>query len=90
MKKLHAFVTGRVQGVFFRATTRNVALKLGVTGWVRNIFDGRVEVLAEGNPDKLAQLLEFLHEGPDYAHVDKVDYKYIEDNNHFKAFRITF
>jgi acylphosphatase len=66
-------VSGRVQGVFFRAWTREQAESLALDGWVRNLPDGSVEVLAQGNPDRLDQLERRLHEGPSAAHVTGVE-----------------
>ena len=66
-------VSGRVQGVFFRAWTREQAESLGLSGWVRNRPDGTVEVLAQGDPDDLAQLEDRLHEGPPAARVAGVE-----------------
>ncbi|MCB2264188.1 MAG: acylphosphatase [Candidatus Thiosymbion ectosymbiont of Robbea hypermnestra] len=62
-------VAGRVQGVFFRAATREQAQRLGLTGHARNLPDGRVEVLACGEPDAVAQLREWLRGGPPAAQV---------------------
>jgi len=66
-------VSGRVQGVYFRASTREHALALGLAGYARNLADGRVEVVAEGEVDALAQLEQWLHEGPSAARVDHVE-----------------
>ena len=73
IKRLHGFVSGRVQGVFFRAHTEKKAQQLELQGWVRNLVDGRVEVAAEGSEQALKAFLEWLHEGPPAAHVDRVD-----------------
>lgn len=67
------FVSGRVQGVFFRESTRQQALPLGITGHARNLADGRVEVLAVGESAAVAKLIEWLHHGPPAARVDKVE-----------------
>ena len=75
MKKMHAYVSGKVQGVFFRATTADVANRLGVKGWVRNLNNGKVEVLAEGSHDKLNELLKWLRRGPIWAQVDQVNHE---------------
>jgi len=64
IKTLHAFVTGTVQGVFFRANTKNEAGKLGLTGWVKNLPNGKVEVEASGEEKKLKKLLKFLQNNP--------------------------
>lgn len=69
---LHCLVSGRVQGVFFRAATRAEAARLGVTGWVRNLADGRVEVTAFGEREALEKLRLWLHSGPDRARVTEV------------------
>ena len=65
-------VSGRVQGVFFRESTRRAAAPLGLDGWAINLPDGRVEVVASGSPDALAQLREYLQHGPRWARVDDV------------------
>jgi acylphosphatase len=66
----HCLVEGRVQGVYFRGATREQALRLGVTGYVRNLPDGRVEVLACGRPAAVTQLCEWLRSGPPMARVN--------------------
>jgi acylphosphatase len=66
------FVTGRVQGVFYRASTRARAQSLGVTGYARNLLDGRVEVLACGKPGSVHALCDWLWDGPPAAHVTEV------------------
>lgn len=68
----HFYVSGRVQGVFFRATACEVARRLGLTGWVRNLPDGRVEALACGEPEALAAFEDWLWEGPQHARVQAV------------------
>jgi len=64
---------GRVQGVWYRATTQRVAAEMGLFGWVRNMPDGSVEVHAEGDEATLDRLYRWLHEGPPLAHVTHVD-----------------
>ena len=66
-------VSGRVQGVFYRASTRNRARELGVTGYARNLEDGRVEVLACGEEQAVQQLIDWLWQGPQAAKVSAVD-----------------
>jgi acylphosphatase len=68
----HVSVTGRVQGVFFRGWTQDQANELGVTGWVRNCPDGRVDMHIEGEEDAVRQLIERLHRGPPTARVEDV------------------
>lgn len=68
-------VSGRVQGVFFRAATRNVAAELGVFGYAKNLHDGRVEVHVEGDPAAVAALCDWLWDGPEGAEVAHVECK---------------
>jgi acylphosphatase len=68
----HVSVTGRVQGVFFRARMRDQADEIGVTGWVRNCPDGRVDAHIEGEEAAVQQLIDWLHEGPSNAQVEDV------------------
>ena len=68
----HVKVTGRVQGVFFRAWTQQQAKQLDVTGWVRNCHDGSVEAHLEGEQSAVQKLIELLHCGPPSAEVDEV------------------
>ncbi len=72
-KVVRLLISGRVQGVFFRAYTRDEARRLGLKGWVRNLPDGRVEVLAQGDEEDLARLESFCRRGPPYAHVRSVE-----------------
>ncbi len=71
--RAHAFVTGLVQGVFFRASTQEQATDLGLRGYVRNLSDGRVEVLVEGEEFAVDQLVQWLWHGPPGAEVEKVE-----------------
>ncbi len=68
-------VRGRVQGVYFRQSTRAQALRLGLDGWVMNRADGSVEGVVSGVPEALAQLRQWLHEGPPAARVDAVEWR---------------
>lgn len=83
---MHCFVSGKVQGVWFRASTKTEATRLGITGWVRNLADGRVEVKAYGDKDQLADLYQWLKVGPSQANVTEVSYEEIawEDLSEFK------
>lgn len=69
---LHCFVIGKVQGVWFRASTREKANELGITGWAKNLADGRVEVVACGEEQDVNVLKQWLHQGPPMAHVQEV------------------
>ena len=70
---LHGLVKGRVQGVFFRAETQAEAIRLGLSGWVRNTTDGHVEVLVAGNPEMVRQIRSWLLQGPPRARVDALE-----------------
>jgi len=76
--RAHVFVSGRVQGVFYRATTREQAGNHGVGGWVKNLDDGRVEAVFEGPEDAVAAMVEWCHEGSDRARVEAVNVEYGE------------
>ena len=71
-RRVHAIVTGRVQGVAFRASTASEAGRLGLVGWVRNLPDDSVELEAEGNAEAVAALVRWLHRGPPSARVTAV------------------
>jgi len=73
--RLHIFISGRVQGVFFRSNTKRLAKELGLAGWVRNLPDGRVEAVFEGQRDKVSKIVEWCWKGPPAAKVSKVDFK---------------
>jgi len=83
-------VSGRVQGVFFRDHTRRWASSLNLTGWVRNIIDGRVEALAEGDKENIEGLVARLQEGPPLARVENVEVEWEEYKGEFKDFRVTY
>ncbi|MDY6770518.1 MAG: acylphosphatase [Candidatus Nanohaloarchaea archaeon] len=72
MEQLHVFIKGRVQGVTFRASTKQKAEELGLDGWVRNLDDGRVEAVFQGDDEALEQIVEFCHHGPSPAEVENV------------------
>jgi acylphosphatase len=71
--RAHVFVSGRVQGVFFRQKTKQQAKGFGVTGFVRNLPDGRVEAVFEGEEKTVKSLVEYCHHGPSYANVTNVE-----------------
>jgi acylphosphatase len=88
--RAHIFVSGRVQGVFFRDHTRRWASSLGLTGWVRNLWDGRVEVLAEGEKENLESLIARLKQGPPSASVENVAVTWEDFQDEFSDFRIAW
>ena len=87
-RRMHAIVSGFVQGVGFRHFVYVNASNLGVTGWVRNRWDGSVEVVAEGDQAQLESLLAILRRGPRAAHVDDVEVHWEEASGEFKGFQI--
>ncbi len=86
---LHALIYGRVQGVYYREFTRRQAERLDLTGWVRNLRDRSVEVVAEGQKDRLEQLLERLKIGPPGARVDDITVEWRAHTGKFHDFSVT-
>lgn len=82
MRSVDVRVTGRVQGVFYRATCVEVAQDLGLTGWVRNEADGSVRLHAEGEENAVERLVAWCHEGPSAARVDDVDVADVPTEGH--------
>jgi acylphosphatase len=72
-KRIHIFVTGRVQGVFFRQSTKVMAIKNNVKGWVRNLDDGRVEIIGEGEIQDIENLTQWCKTGPANSRVDEFE-----------------
>ncbi len=90
MKRMRVIISGRVQGVFFRAYTRETALSLKLTGWVRNLHDGSVEAVFEGEDTNVQPMLEWCKKGPPHAIVTKVDAAEEPYTGEFRDFRITY
>ncbi len=90
IKRVHAIVTGRVQGVYFRTYTQDEAQKIGVTGWVRNCQDGTVEVAVEGEEDKVDQMIQWLHAGSPMGEVTGVEVNDEPPLNEQSAFNIRY
>jgi len=86
----HYYISGRVQGVFYRACTYETAQALNLTGWVKNLPDGRVEVMACGKGEQLAKLKAWLKEGPSMAKVQQVEVKNITDVPDSDGFEILY
>jgi acylphosphatase len=86
--RLQATVTGRVQGVSFRYFVVDQAMNLDLTGWTRNLWNGSVEVMAEGQREKLEFLLQSLREGPPMARVTDVNFKWLPYEDEFKDFSV--
>ncbi len=83
-------VYGRVQGVFFRANTVERARELGLKGYVRNMPDGSVEAVIEGEKEKVDKLISWMHVGPPLARVDRVEVEYQEYRGEFTDFRVRY
>ncbi|UCD10008.1 MAG: acylphosphatase [Dehalococcoidales bacterium] len=91
LSAIKVVVHGRVQGVFFRATTRTVARELELSGTVRNLPGwNRVEVHAEGNKAQIEKLIEFLKTGPSGARVEKVDVEWLEYTGGYTGFNVIY
>ena len=88
--RVRLIIEGRVQGVWFRDSTRTQANTLGINGWVRNKHDGNVEVLAEGPEENVGKLIEWCHRGPSAARVDRVQEYREERQGEFDSFDIVF
>ncbi len=76
LSRAHLFIDGRVQGVFYRAFTRDIAHSLGLNGWVRNLRDGRVEAVFEGDKKLIEQAIQKCHAGPPGARVSHIDVRW--------------
>lgn len=90
LARLHAIIAGRVQGVGFRMFVVDNAAQLGITGWVRNRYDGDVEVVAEGDRQTLGKLLNNLHVGPRAARVTNVDADWQSASGEFSRFTVRY
>jgi acylphosphatase len=86
--RVHVFVEGRVQGVFFRAETRGIARHLYLTGWVKNLYDGSVEAVFEGEEENVEKVVQWCHKGPPHALVTNVIVKKEPYTGEFEAFSI--
>jgi acylphosphatase len=88
MRRIHLWISGKVQGVAFRQDTRRTALSLNLTGWVKNLPDGRVEALFEGVDDSVDAMLTWCSKGSPLAHVLHVDIQEKSYQGEFSDFRI--
>ena len=86
--RVHLIIEGQVQGVFFRASTREQASRLGLKGWVRNCPDGSVEVVAEGRRKAVDDLVRWCRRGPPGAQVHNVQLQWEDLKDEFQGFRI--
>jgi len=88
--RAHVFVEGHVQGVFFRYEVSRIAKSLNVNGWVRNLPDGRVEAVFEGEKENVEEMIKFCRRGPHGAQVDDVEVKWEIYLNEFSGFEIRY
>ena len=86
----HVFVSGNVQGVFFRSSTRRKAQSLDVKGWVKNLADGRVEAVFEGKEEAVNEMIQFCRQGPRAADVRDVEVERKEYTGKFDSFSIKY
>ena len=89
-QRVRLFVRGKVQGVFFRQALKVMAIKNTVTGWVRNLEDGHVEALLDGNIDDVHAVIEWAHDGPANSRVDDVEIKNEDFKDEFTAFDVLY
>lgn len=87
-QRWYMLISGRVQGVYYRASTEQKAVSLGLTGYARNLSDGRVEVVAEGPEARLSDLKAWCEDGPPEARVDSVDVTAQEPTGEFTGFAV--
>ena len=87
---VHVVISGRVQGVWFRANTKQKAEQLGVTGWVKNTADGKVEALFEGDKKHIQEMIDWCHQGPPSAQIDHVEITEQSASNGFDGFSIKY
>lgn len=88
--RVHLFISGRVQGVFFRENSRRKAEKLELNGWVKNLDDGEVEIILEGDEEEVKKMINWTKKGPIFAKVDKVEIKEEEYKDEFKDFKVKY
>lgn len=88
MKCVHIIVNGRVQGVNFRWFTKNIAQKLKIKGWVKNLFDGRVEIIAQGDDMNIYNFIKYVEKGPVLARVSNICVKEVKCKDKLKNFSI--
>jgi acylphosphatase len=88
--KVHLFIKGSVQGVFYRAFTREIAIRLGLTGWVKNLHDGYVEAVFEGNREKIEQAILECRKGPPGSYVKDIELTWSDYSGTLKSFEINY
>ena len=88
--RAHVIISGHVQGVFFRAHTRDFARKFGLNGWVKNRPDGKVEAVFEGDEEEVNSIVDWCNDGPPEASVSNVDVKWEDFRGEFKGFEVVY
>lgn len=88
--RARVIISGKVQGVYFRGFVRDHARTLGVNGYVRNLFDGRVEAVMEGEKEKIESLITLCRQGPPVSRVDKVEVTWEEFRGEFTTFTVRY
>jgi len=88
LKRAHLYISGRVQGVNYRYYSKLQADSLGIVGWVRNLFDRRVEAIFEGDEIMVEKMIDWCRKGPSAARVDNVDIHWEEPTGEFSHFEI--
>jgi len=88
MVRKHVFIDGRVQGVYFRVYTRKAAMERGITGWVRNRWDSRVEAVFEGKKEMVKSMINWCYQGSPSSHVENVEVFDEDYKNEFEDFQI--
>ncbi|HIH46435.1 MAG TPA: acylphosphatase [Candidatus Nitrosotenuis sp.] len=89
-QRVHLFITGKVQGVFFRQAMKVTAIKNNATGWVRNLKDGRVEAVIEGEDLDVSNVVEWSHAGPANARVEDVEIRNEQHKGEFAKFEVLY
>jgi acylphosphatase len=89
-KRIRVLISGEVQGVWFRANTRDRAIELGLNGWVRNTSDGKVEAVFEGEEERIKRMIEWCRHGPPLARVEKLEIRWEEPKNERNGFSIRY
>lgn len=89
-KRAHLFIKGRVQGVYYRAFTRDTANAIGLAGWVRNLPDGRVEAVFEGSRGHIEQAIKQCHIGPSGAHVENIEVQWDNSYGDVTGFQVRY
>ena len=88
--RAHLLISGRVQGVWYRASTKEKAAELGVVGWVKNTSDGKVEAVFEGTKEYVDRMIDWCYQGPPLAHVTEINVSYESFTGEFSTFTVKY